>query len=144
MEGGTISFVGDGDGVLGFFVDLVCVVFDCFLNCLDDDGFELLAACLEGEELFVELILLVDGTVQFMSDLAVQDIRIVVIVQTLGVRLGNRNPFPQRLRRIALLISPHTQSLIAMGEFHGLWGVQIYPSVFRLFCFPGRPPCRDP
>lgn len=78
--GGTISFVGDGDRVLGFFVDKVGVVFYGFLDCSEDDGFVLLTTCLEREELFVELIFLVHRTVQFMPDLTVQDIRIMIIV----------------------------------------------------------------
>ena len=54
-----------------FLGDLVGVVLDCFLNCLDNDCFVLLTTSLQGKKLFVELIFFIDCTVQFMTDLAV-------------------------------------------------------------------------
>jgi len=99
----TVDLVGDCNIVIRVFEDLFGEITNCLLNFLDDESLTVLATHLESIELFIQSIFLINGLVQFMTNLSVKNIGIMMCIQRSRVRFSNRNPFPERLSHIALL-----------------------------------------
>jgi hypothetical protein len=101
-EGYTIDFIRNSERILRLFADLLSIIFDCLLNCADNQDFVLLTSVLEGEKLLVENIFLVHRAIQLVTNLSPKKIRIMLCIQRRRIGFGNRNPLPQRLGLIAL------------------------------------------
>ena len=99
----TVDLVGDCNIVIRVFEDLFGEITNCLLDFLDNESLTVLATHLQSIELFIESIFLIYGLVQFMTNLSVKNVGIMMCIQRSRVRFSNRNPFPKRLSHIALL-----------------------------------------